>query len=391
MTRRAGKPTAHFTGTQGRYISFIHAYTKLHGRPPAESEIAAALCVSPPSVNQMVKSLEKKGATSFVATEFGPPGVPPSLRLAAQFWPQLFDNRGLISSRDFPPASAPVVHFHPRAGLGEVLPRAAGAGAVLRVRHAVLAGVVGGGRQRHRRGHRHRAAVVQLDPQLVDARVRARRRLFPPGQGPVELRQHGGMAGDFLIVTHPSRYVLAGSGLRQKAQLVEPLAGIAGQERAGRDTVGDVMSDAILVCRDKTPIVSAARTMTESGFRSVLVVDAKGKTLGVVSGRSLLPFVKNGVEGKLLVSDVMHPPLTIDIHASLREVANQDARATAYETYVRSALQNPLVVGTHWHQFGDQGMTALMISHGCALLLVHHTRLLFQASDYSLDGGLEVL
>lgn len=50
-----------FTSTQGRYLSFIHAYTSLHGRPPAESEIAAAMCVSPPSVNQMVRTLEKKG------------------------------------------------------------------------------------------------------------------------------------------------------------------------------------------------------------------------------------------------------------------------------------------------------------------------------------------
>jgi Plasmid pRiA4b ORF-3-like protein/LexA DNA binding domain len=50
-----------FTPTQGRYLAFIHAYTTLHGFPPAESDIAAALCVSPPSVNQMVKMLEKKG------------------------------------------------------------------------------------------------------------------------------------------------------------------------------------------------------------------------------------------------------------------------------------------------------------------------------------------
>ena len=52
---------ADFTPTQGRYLAFIHAYTTLHGYPPAESEIAAAMCVSPPSVNQMVKMLEKKG------------------------------------------------------------------------------------------------------------------------------------------------------------------------------------------------------------------------------------------------------------------------------------------------------------------------------------------
>lgn len=52
---------AEFTATQGRYLAFIHAYIGLHGYPPSEAEIAAAMCVSPPSVNQMVKSLEKKG------------------------------------------------------------------------------------------------------------------------------------------------------------------------------------------------------------------------------------------------------------------------------------------------------------------------------------------
>jgi DNA-binding transcriptional regulator YdaS (Cro superfamily) len=52
---------ADFTQTQGRYLAFIHAYICRHGYPPAESEIAAAMCVSPPSVNQMVKTLEKKG------------------------------------------------------------------------------------------------------------------------------------------------------------------------------------------------------------------------------------------------------------------------------------------------------------------------------------------
>jgi hypothetical protein len=50
-----------FTPTQGRYLSFILAYTEGLGLPPAESEIADALKVSPPSVNQMMKMLEKKG------------------------------------------------------------------------------------------------------------------------------------------------------------------------------------------------------------------------------------------------------------------------------------------------------------------------------------------
>lgn len=50
-----------FTPTQGRYLSFLHAYTDGFGYPPAESEIGRAMKVSPPSVNQMMKTLEKKG------------------------------------------------------------------------------------------------------------------------------------------------------------------------------------------------------------------------------------------------------------------------------------------------------------------------------------------
>ena len=100
------------------------------------------------------------------------------------------------------------------------------------------------------------------------------------------------------------------------------VASIASELKSKRETVGDVMSDAILVCRGKTPVASAARAMTSSGWRSVLVVDAKGKILGVVSGHDLLRFVKEGVGEKLIVRDVMHPALTIDIHASLREAAD---------------------------------------------------------------------
>lgn len=51
---------AEFTPKQGQYLAFIHAYTEGFGLPPAESEIAQAMKVSPPSVNQMMKTLEKK-------------------------------------------------------------------------------------------------------------------------------------------------------------------------------------------------------------------------------------------------------------------------------------------------------------------------------------------
>jgi hypothetical protein len=43
-----------FTPKQGQYLAFIHAYTRLHRRPPAEADMQQYFRVSPPSVHQMV-------------------------------------------------------------------------------------------------------------------------------------------------------------------------------------------------------------------------------------------------------------------------------------------------------------------------------------------------
>ena len=44
-------------------------------------------------------------------------------------------------------------------------------------------------------------------------------------------------------------------------------------------------------------------------------------------------------------------------HPSLIQVNDQEQRGRAYYNYVKSALEHPLVVGTHWHQFSDQATT----------------------------------
>ena len=101
------------------------------------------------------------------------------------------------------------------------------------------------------------------------------------------------------------------------------VAGLAETAPIKRETVADVMSDAMLVCRDKTPVTSAARTMTQAGWRSVLVVDATGRPLGVVSGLDLLAFCEEEECNAVTVSEVMHPALTIHMSASLREAADK--------------------------------------------------------------------
>jgi CBS domain-containing protein len=102
------------------------------------------------------------------------------------------------------------------------------------------------------------------------------------------------------------------------------IAYIAESAITQRDTVADVMSDAFLACRDRTPLASAARAMTTAGWRSVLVVDAFGKPLGVVSGLDLLPFCDFERDcAQVTVAEVMHPALTIEMTASLQEAANK--------------------------------------------------------------------
>jgi SOS-response transcriptional repressor LexA len=48
-----------FTDKQGQYLAFIDAYTRVHGHPPAETDMQRHFQVSPPSVHQMVLTLER--------------------------------------------------------------------------------------------------------------------------------------------------------------------------------------------------------------------------------------------------------------------------------------------------------------------------------------------
>ena len=46
---------------QRQYLAFIDAYTRVHGRPPAETDMQRHFQLSPPSVHQMVLTLERLG------------------------------------------------------------------------------------------------------------------------------------------------------------------------------------------------------------------------------------------------------------------------------------------------------------------------------------------
>ena len=55
------RPEKIFMPKQGQYLAFIHLYMRLHRRPPAESDMQEYFRVRPPSVHQMVLTLERAG------------------------------------------------------------------------------------------------------------------------------------------------------------------------------------------------------------------------------------------------------------------------------------------------------------------------------------------
>jgi SOS-response transcriptional repressor LexA len=68
-------PKPAFTDKQGQYLAFIHAYTLVIGRPPAEADMQRFFAVTPPSIHQMVLTLERQG---FIRRH---PGVARSIQL----------------------------------------------------------------------------------------------------------------------------------------------------------------------------------------------------------------------------------------------------------------------------------------------------------------------
>ena len=50
-----------YTHQQGQYLAFIYYYTKIHGYAPSEADMQLYFKVSPPSVHQMIVTLEKRG------------------------------------------------------------------------------------------------------------------------------------------------------------------------------------------------------------------------------------------------------------------------------------------------------------------------------------------
>src|SRR5436305_15187955 len=79
MSQKSGAPRPPdqkgFTDKQGQYLAFIYTYAHMFRRPPAEADMQRHFRVSPPSVHQMVVTLERNGLIR------RQPGLPRSIQV----------------------------------------------------------------------------------------------------------------------------------------------------------------------------------------------------------------------------------------------------------------------------------------------------------------------
>ena len=71
----SSRASSRFTEKQGQYIAFIHTYTLLNRRPPAEADFQRFFEATPPAVHQMIVELERRGLISRV------PGQPRTIKV----------------------------------------------------------------------------------------------------------------------------------------------------------------------------------------------------------------------------------------------------------------------------------------------------------------------
>jgi hypothetical protein len=101
---------ADYTPRQGQYLAFIYHYTKVNGRPPAEADLQRYFRTSPPSVHQMILTLERRGLLARV------PGQPRSIHV-------------LLPHERLPPlGSSPGVQEIPHAPAEDAMMRRKGKG-----------------------------------------------------------------------------------------------------------------------------------------------------------------------------------------------------------------------------------------------------------------------
>jgi signal-transduction protein with cAMP-binding, CBS, and nucleotidyltransferase domain len=104
-------------------------------------------------------------------------------------------------------------------------------------------------------------------------------------------------------------------------------------------TVGEIMSEKLETVKESATAQEAAKKLRNSDVSSLLVVDGKGKHVGIITERDLVRRVcaKDVSSSKIIIQKVMSNPLiTVDSSSLLRVAAN---------IMIQNKVRHLLVVG----------------------------------------------
>jgi CBS domain-containing protein len=162
---------------------------------------------------------------------------------------------------------------------------------------------------------------------------------------------------------HVARLVVLDGGRAVGMIAISDVVAAIAEVPMKRQTVADVMSRGIVTCRTGTPVRAAARAMTERRSRSIVVIDAEGRAVGLATGFDLLgEFTKPPDEvDQHIVDNFMHRPVTIGPSASLQEAADM---MLTHEIHRLLVVEDSTVDGPPLGLVSTSDIVALMASRG---------------------------
>ena len=150
---------------------------------------------------------------------------------------------------------------------------------------------------------------------------------------------------------------------------------LANRKELGHETIGDdgkwfyqqMVNQYYRICRDSVKSVYPNHLYLGSrvhGDTNEVVLRAAEKYADVISynlyHRNLNDFTTRakGLTKPLMATEFHFGAMDRGVfHTGLQAVSSQQERAQHYYEYVKSALNNPLFVGTHWFQYRAQAIT----------------------------------
>lgn len=135
----------------------------------------------------------------------------------------------------------------------------------------------------------------------------------------IDAAASAGEAAALLHGRHLGRLLVLDESVPVGVIAVSDLVRTVAASPAARRAVRDVMLEAVLVVRPETDARAVARAMSERHTRAVVVVDARGTAVGVVTGQDILRLYDRSATAA--AADLMRPPLTIAPDAPLHEAA----------------------------------------------------------------------